>query len=288
MGADQIHLGDKADAVFHLAVLFINIRAVQINICVCFFVTDDGIHEGRFACAGAAQQQNQRAVGNIHGNILEQILLFPQMLYSPLPQKNTQPLPGCRRCIHGIADTGNLRRLHAGLPARLEADFRVRLVSFVKSQEKQGDPFSQEPKDQPAPFQIKQKDQAHKNPDSVYVKRDNYSQRDQSLHNKLAVTIKSKGRKADQIIENFQYTAANPLCAHFHRIRESVIPQSRHPCHPSLFPMHFFRQFPQSQRHQKPSKNQPAKNVCHNVYVLCFFSQTRTESVLTGYALTRV
>ena len=178
VGADQIHLGDKSDPIFHLVVLLIHIRAVQVNIGVCFLITDNGVHKSRFSGAGASQQQDQRSVGNIHGNIFEQILLFSQFPCCPLPQMNTEAFPGCGRCIHRVADTGNLRRFHSGLPAGLKADFRVRLISFVKSQEEQSDPFSQEPQDQPSPFQIEQKDQAHKDPDSVYVQRYNHGQRD--------------------------------------------------------------------------------------------------------------
>ena len=60
IGASQkIFLGDNADLVFHLIVVFVYINAAVQNLCLGGFIAGHRIDEGRFAGTRSAQQENQ-------------------------------------------------------------------------------------------------------------------------------------------------------------------------------------------------------------------------------------
>ena len=211
---DQILLRNKSDPVFHQIIMLVNIDTVQINIRIRFFIAYDRIHKSGLSRSGTAQEQDHGPVGDIHCNILKKILLFAQTADSTLPQSDTETGPGRCHGVHCIADTGNLCRRHAGLPAAQKADVFFGLI-FSDSQNEQGDPLRQKPENDPSPFQVKEEDNPHKNPDPVYIKSDKHHQRDQGDHDHLPHVVRIGWKDPGHIIEDLQHGTAYAVPLHF-------------------------------------------------------------------------
>ena len=108
VAADEVLLRNKADAVFHLAIVPIDVFAVEQNLGVRLFIADHGVDERRLAGAGAAEQQHHRAVGDVERDVLEQIALFAEVAYRTLAQidrEATLARPGAM-CGRGVGDLG--------------------------------------------------------------------------------------------------------------------------------------------------------------------------------------
>ena len=101
IASHQVDLRNKADRVFHLVILIIDIHAVQKDLCVGLFVTCHRIDEGGLAGTGSAQQQDHVPRFDIHEDLPQQITFVQKIADSAVLYLHGKPVV---RIGHTVGD----------------------------------------------------------------------------------------------------------------------------------------------------------------------------------------